>query len=611
MRVADFLVKECVQNGITNAFVVTGGGAMHLNDALFKNLNIHKFFFHHEQAAAIAAEGYARITNTPVLLNVTTGPGGVNALNGVYGAYVDSLPMIVISGQVKRSTMINAANTLIRQLGDQEVDIISMVKKITKYCCVLDNADDTLSIIRKAIYIAKNGRPGPVWIDVPIDIQSTELAEAGIRNNLISYGVISSDKNLNPSAVQEFQLEDISTLRKKIHLLIEKFNRSSKPVILVGNGLHCAGVENELLKLANILNAPIVTGWGAHDLISDDHPSYVGRPGTVGDRAGNFAVQGADFLLVLGCRLNIRQISYGWQSFAKNAWKTMVDIDKNEIEKATLKIENKIHVDLKSFFKEFFKLASRVKRSSKHEAYLKICKNRQKIYPVFHIGMMSKESINPYHFFDSLFRILEKDSTIVCGNGSACVMSFQVAQIKMGQRMFTNSGAASMGYDLPAAIGASIALGNSRAVICIAGDGSLMMNLQELQTIVFNKMNLKIIIINNNGYSSIKQTQRNYFPERIFGVDASSGLGFPDFQRIARAFDIEAKKLANVCEIDSQINWLLSGSAPKLLEVLVDETQDFEPKLRSRILENGEMRTPELDDMFPFLSDKDLAAARM
>ena len=609
MRVADLLVDECVRQGVTHTFLVTGGGAMHLNDALFKNNSIKKFFFHHEQAAAIAAEGFARVTNKPVLLNVTTGPGGINAINGVYGAFVDSLPMIVISGQVKRATKMDSAGSQVRQLGDQEVDILSMVRKITKYACSIDSASDAEMIIQKAILISKSGRPGPVWIDVPIDVQSASV-DSSANNLLLNIFDPNFYQDVNPSVMQEFHQTNVSLLRTKINILIEKFKESKRPILLVGNGIHIAGLEKELAILVENLGIPVVTGWGAHDLISEDNPYYVGRPGTVGDRSGNFAVQDADFLLVLGCRLNIRQISYSWNSFAKNAWKTMVDVDKNELEKTTLKIDNKIHTDLKEFIPEFLNKIQGLEKQHSHFDYLCSCKKRRGDYPVFLERMRNAKIINPYHFLNNLFNKLNKDVTIVCGNGSACVMTFQISRMKLGQRMFTNSGAASMGYDLPAAIGASIALENLKPVICIAGDGSVMMNLQELQTITSLKMNIKIIVINNNGYSSIKQTQRSYFPDRVCGVDDQTGLGFPDFSKISLAFGIDARKISTPDNIDSAIDWLLEGSTPKFLEIQVDELQDFEPKLKSRILPSGEMVSPELDDMYPFLSEEELLKAR-
>jgi len=581
---------------------------MHLNDAIFKNHKIRKTFFHHEQSAAMAAEAYARIRNYPAIVNVTTGPGGINALNGVYGAYVDSIPMIVISGQVKKETMISSSDLDIRQLGDQEVDIHTMVKDITKYSCVLTNPADAQSIINKAIYVASHGRPGPVWIDVPIDVQSSLIS---LNQNCYSAFVPDElDPNLNANARNEFHLDYSEILDKKIELTINRLKESKRPVLLVGNGVHYSKSKVDLEKLIKLLKIPVVTAWNAHDLVDSENDYYVGRPGTVGDRAGNFAVQNADFLLILGCRLNIRQISYGWSSFAKHAWKTMVDIDSNELNKHTLNIDNKIHVDLRDFFRITLSKLSITSYSLVHNQYLNSLIKLKRKYPVLTMQMTSKIRINPYFFIDKLFKALGAGSTVVCGNGTACVVTFQVAKISKDQRLFTNSGSASMGYDLPAAIGASIAFDNKKPVICIAGDGSLMMNIQELATVDHLQSDIRIILINNGGYSSIRQTQSNYFPQNIMGVDSKTGLGLPNFVRVSNAFNIPGKKIDQSREINQGIKWLLEGNGPKLLEVEVEPDQDFQPKLKSRVLSDGSMASPDLDDMFPFLLREELEGVR-
>lgn len=608
IRVADLLIEECVKAGICDAFVVTGGGSMHLNDAIFKNKSIRKTFFHHEQSAAMAAEAYARIRNYPAIVNVTTGPGGINAINGVYGAYVDSIPMIVISGQVKKETMISSSDLHLRQLGDQEVDIHAMVKDITKYSCVLKNPVGAKSTIQKAIFAATHGRPGPVWIDVPIDVQSALIDYDKIIK--IESTLNELDINLNASARNEFHLDSKEKLAAKIDLILSRLEKSKRPVLLVGNGVRYSKSIGELATLIKLLKIPVVTAWNAHDLVDDENDFYVGRPGTVGDRVGNFAVQNADFILILGCRLNIRQISYGWRTFAKYAWKTMVDIDSNELCKHTLNIDNKIHTDLRVFFQIILKRIGTISCSSEHSQYLNSLIKLKEKFPALTVQMISNIKINPYHFIDKLFKVIGAGSTVVCGNGTACVVTFQTVKISKEQRLFTNSGSASMGYDLPAAIGASIALDNKKPVICIAGDGSLMMNIQELATVDYLRSDIRLILINNGGYSSIRQTQNNYFPQNIMGVDSTTGLGLPDFVRVSNAFNIAGFKIDKPNDIDLGIKWLLDGSGPKFLEVEVDPSQDFEPKLKSRVLPDGSMASPELDDMFPFLSREDLESVR-
>lgn len=614
IRVADYIVKRCVDAGICDAFLVTGGGAMHLNDAIFREKKITPHFFHHEQAASIAAEGYARVVGRPVLLNVTTGPGGINALNGVHGAYVDSVPIFVVSGQVKKSTIASTVTKNLRQLGDQEANILEMVRGITKYSRLILNGFEISEAISKALFLMNHGRPGPVWLDVPIDVQSLEMpptCEVSNQSSLLDPEFFLKDACIPENSKDEFRVFAQDNIDKGIDDLIERLRQSKRPLFLVGNGIHHSLSKEILLKVLDETKIPIVTAWNAHDLIPVNHPGYLGRPGTVGDRSGNFAVQNADLLIILGCRLNIRQVSYNWSTFAKNAWISMIDADINELLKPTLKIDNPIRADLKIFLNKFL---MRVKTNNFDNRILwSRFTDKSKVTQAKHPVLVEKMSlgvdINPYLFIDKLFSKIGNDVNVVCGNGSACVITFQVAKNKQGQRIFTNSGSASMGYDLPASIGAAIA-DKSRQTICIAGDGSLMMNIQELQTLASKNLNVKVIVLNNNGYASIKQTQNNYFPDMVCGVSPETGVGLPDFVKVAKAFSIEARRLTSKRSIGASLKWLLEGASPKLLEVVVDEDQIFEPKLVSKKLPDGTMESPELDDMFPFLGLDILREAR-
>lgn len=609
IRVADYIASRCVEAGARHVFLVTGGGAMHLNDAFGRNKALTPVCFHHEQGAAIAAESYYRATNRLAVLNVTTGPGGINALNGVYGAYVDSLGMLVVSGQVKRETFLRNYPIPLRQLGDQEVDIVSMVQPIVKYATVLQNPDQVREVMDKAIYLATSGRPGPVWVDVPVDVQGAlinvdELTGFDVNNT----AQLLLDPDITPNTRSELKLLGKCNLNESVIAILEKLGTSKRPVVFAGNGVRISGMHAEFLELVKKLGVPVVTGWNAHDVLTNDNSCYAGRPGTVGDRAGNFAVQNADFVLVLGCRLNIRQVSYNWKSFASKAWVAMVDVDAAELEKPTLNVALKVHANLKDFIPLLQDKLRKYSTPTSHQDYLRWCAKRVEKYPTVLPEYRSKTGpVNPYYFMELLFERLEEDDVVVAGNGSACVISFQAAELKNGQRLYTNSGNASMGYDLPAAIGASIGLGGQR-VICLAGDGSLMMNLQELQTLVGYGLPVKVIVLNNDGYHSIRQTQQAYFSDNMFGIGPSDGVSLPDFVKLGSSLGIESIKVTKTDDWNSpEVAEILSSSKPGLIEVILDKDQAFSPKLASRKLDDGTMVSPALEDMAPFLSREELA----
>ena len=609
IRVADYIAKRTHEAGAKHVFLVTGGGAMHLNDAFGRHKGLTPVCFHHEQGASIAAESYFRVSNRVAILNVTTGPGGINALNGVYGAYVDSLAMIVISGQVKKETYLRNYSIPLRQLGDQEVDITSMVRPIVKYATVLQDPKKIRVVMDKAIFLATYGRPGPVWIDIPIDIQSTLIEYTSLESYQGGIEGLIKDPDVTENTkfeLTKLKLFDDPKFKLDIDQIVEKLINSKRPVVFAGMGVRLSGMHSQFLDLIEKLKVPVVTGWNAHDVLTNDSPFYVGRPGTVGDRAGNFAVQNADFLLVLGSRLNIRQVSYNWKSFAANAWIAMIDVDGAELEKPTLNIDLKIHARLQDFIPYFNKLLDGYLTPDNHYSYLSWCRQRISQYPVVLSEYKTSSKLNPYVFLDYLIKQLKNDEVIVTGNGSAAVVSFQVAELKLGQRMYSNSGNASMGYDLPAAIGACIALGGKR-VICIAGDGSLMMNLQELQTLVGYNLPVKVIVINNNGYHSIRQTQQAYFSDNMIGVGPEDGVTLPDFVALAEAFKISAKAVRVMSDWNtSEVNEMMLNDKPVLIEVFVDPEQAFSPKLASRKLDDGTMVSPSLEDMAPFLPREEL-----
>ncbi|HEX4021813.1 MAG TPA: thiamine pyrophosphate-binding protein [Acidobacteriaceae bacterium] len=605
MRVADYIAKMFVAHGISDVFMVTGGGAMHLNDAFGRCEGLHYLCCHHEQACAMAAESYSRVSGRIAALNVTTGPGGINALNGVFGAYVDSIGMVIVSGQVKKQTIAQNYPLSLRQLGDQEANIVSMVRPITKYATVLQDPLRVREVIEKSIWLARNGRPGPVWVDVPIDVQAALVDP----ENLIGFDHASllTDPDIAPNTLEELHPLSGEMLASQVREAYERLCQAKRPVIFAGAGIRLAGAHDQFLNLADRLHVPVVTGWNAHDALPNDHPHYAGRPGSVGDRAGNFAVQNADFLLVLGSRLNIRQVSYNWESFARSAYIVAVDIDHAELAKPTLHIAQPLHVDLRVFLDILLAQTASHVAPTAHLSYLAWCRARVARYPVVLPEYWQKdEPVNPYCFVDQLFSQLEEGDIIVAGDGTACVTAFQAAHLRRHQRMYTNSGSASMGYDLPAAIGAWHAT-HAKRIICLAGDGSLMMNLQELQTISGAAMPIKIFILNNGGYHSIRQTQQAYFPDNIVGCGLESGLSFPDFQKLAAAFNIPARQVKTHSALDAVIHETINEPGPQICEVFLDQAQAFAPKLASRRLEDGSMVSSPLEDLSPFLSREELA----
>lgn len=593
VRVADYIAQALVRHGIRDIFMVTGGGAMHLNDAFGSCEGLRYVCCHHEQACAMAAEGYARVTGGTGVLNVTTGPGGINALNGVFGAWTDSIPMLVISGQVKRETCL-ATHAIpgLRQLGDQEADIIGMVKGITKYAELITEPDSIRYHLERALHLASSGRPGPCWLDIPIDVQAAKVDPARLEG----YDPL-ADVTAPPKP-------DFAAVCRDV---LARLGQAQRPVIMVGKGVRCSGMESRFMRIAKRLGIPVVTAWTGIDLLSSDDPLFCGRPGDLGDRGGNFTVQNADLLLVLGTRLGLRQVSYNWKSFARAAFKIQVDIDAAEFRKPTVRIELPVHGDLKDFLPALeAQMEAGAYAGRAHGDWLAWCKERQRRYPVLqaHHRVIKDDRINPYHFISTLFAQLKPDDIVVCGNGTANVVGFQAANIQRGQRMFCNTGDASMGYGLPAAIGAAVG-GDRRRVICLDGDGSVMMNIQELQTIVQHGWPIKLFILDNAGYLSIRQSQERFFG-RLVGESAATGISFPNFCEVATAFGIPSQRAAGT-GFATTIQAVLALPGPSLCQVLTDPQQGFEPRLAARALPDGRIVSPPLEDMFPFLSRQELA----
>ncbi len=580
IKVSDYIAKRLKETyGVKHVFMVSGGGAMHLNDSFGKYLDY--ICNHNEQACSLAAEGYARLNQELAVVNVTTGPGGLNALNGLFGAWTDSAPILFVSGQVKYTTTMESCKDIpLRQLGDQEVDIISCVKSLCKYAVTVTDPKTIGYHLDRAVYEAMNGRRGPVWINVPINVQAALVNET----------------ELESFAAPEKPVYDL-----KITEIVNRLKSAERPVIVAGHGIRLAGQVKNLKALLKKLPFPVVTTFNGFDVIENDDPHYIGRIGTVGQRAGNFTLQNADCVLFLGTRNNIRQASYNWENFAKRAFKIVVDIDQAELDKPTVRPDLAVRADLAEFLPALIEKTPQIKA----ENWLNWCRERKTKFDFAHTPeyQQTGDQINAYAFTRRLSELLPEDDRFVMANGFCCVGPFQTAVIKKGQRYLLNSGDASMGYDLPAAIGMCIASGKQETV-CFAGDGSIMMNLQELQTIKHHNLPIKIFVLNNDGYLSIKMTQNNFFEGRHCGDGRNSGVSLPDFVTVAKAFGIEAFKLTDPAQVDEAISRMLHASGPILCEVIVNPNYIFSPKLSARKLEDGTMISPTLEDMFPFL-DRD------
>jgi acetolactate synthase-1/2/3 large subunit len=583
MKLSEYIAQRLVEYGVRHVFMITGGGAMHMNHALGTRPELECVFNHHEQACSMAAESYFRVSNKLAVVNVTSGPGGTNAITGVYGAWTDSIGMLVLSGQVKYETTVRSTGMALRQYGDQELDIEELVRPVTKYCVMVTDPQSIRYHLEKALYLATHGRPGPVWLDIPLNVQAAQID-------------VESMQGFDPAELDEPWTK--TDLAASSAAILARLQQAERPVVFAGGGVRLSGAHAEFIKLVEKLGIPVVTGWNAHDAIWDAHPNYAGRPGTVGDRPGNFAVQNADLLLILGSRLNIRQISYNWGSFARAAYKIWVDIDPLELQKPTVKADMPVLAHLADLLPAM-NAAPYPGPTAAHTSWLAWCKERVERFPVVLPEYWDNPQVNPYCFVDTLFDQLKENQVVVTANGSACVVGFQAGKLKPGQRLYTNSGCASMGYDLPAAIGALMATG--RDVICLAGDGSIMMNLQELQTIAGNNLPVKIFILNNKGYVSIFQTQRNFFKGDEVGAGPNSGVSLPSFERLSAAFGLPYRRASTHAELADALAGTLAESGPAVCELMLDELQPFAPKLSSRQLPDGRMVSPALEDLSPFL----------
>lgn len=598
-RLADYVADFLINHGVTDCFSVVGGGAMHLNDALGHKEGLQVTYNHHEQACAIAAEAYARLDNRIAAVCVTTGPGGTNALTGVVGGWLDSIPMFIISGQVRYDTTARYAMKFtdgmpLRAMGDQEYDIVKSVTPMTKYAVMIEDPKQIRYALEKAWHLATTGRPGPVWIDIPVNFQGGYIE----TEELEGYDP-SEDDALLPPKVSE----------QTIQTVLEKIRMAKRPVFHAGYGIRLSGGYEVFRKVAEKLNIPVVTYWNAVDLIEDDNELYCGRAGNMGDRPGNWAIQNADLILAIGTRISIRQVGYNWKTWARAAEVIMVDIDQAEMKKPTLHVEMPIWADAKDFLNRMNESIGQEYPVNRSKEWLATCQRWKKEYPAVLSRQWEEngETANVYAFVRYLSSRLPENSLTAVSNGACCVVGNQAYVIQKGSRMANNSAVASMGYGLPAAIGTCIG-GGRRTTICLEGDGSIMMNLQELQTVLTNRLPIKLFLINNNGYHSIRITQNNLFKEHSkIGIGPESGdLSFPEFKKIAEAFGYSYYCASSNKEMKEVVDKVLAENGPVFCEIFTDTTQVWEPKSSTKRLSDGTLVSPPLEDLAPFLPREEL-----
>ncbi len=634
IKISDYIAERLVESGISQVFTVTGGGAMHLNDALGHREGLCCLYNHHEQACAIAAESYARIHNKIAAVCVTTGPGGTNAITGVVGGWLDSIPMLILSGQVRYDTTARWSGVGIRAMGDQEFDICKAVSSMTKYCEMVIDPMRIRFCLEKALYLAQTGRPGPCWLDIPLNVQGAYVEREALvgfdRKAYEAGGTGWAEKSGAEIPEDEAGRGENRPLRpgkvgrETAEAILQKIRSARRPVLNVGNGVRIAGAHGALMEVIDRLGIPVVTGWNSQDAIYDSHPLYTGRAGNMGDRPGNFAVQNSDLVFSVGSRLSIRQVGYNYRTWARAAYVIVNDVDAEELKKPSLHVDMPVHADAKDLL-EMLAALLKEKQDSGQLPYplfdggkglrdmdwRETCRMWKETYPVIlprHMACTDQEPANVYALVKELSSRLREGQITVVGNGSACVAGGHGYIIKKGQRFITNSAIASMGYDLPAAIGACMA-DHTQDIILLTGDGSIQMNLQELQTIIHHRMPIKIFLINNGGYHSIRQTQKNYFGEPLVGIGVDSGdLSFPDMEKLAWAYGYPYLRAEHNSQLGTAIEQALAMEGPVICEVIVSMDQNFEPKSAAKRLPDGTMVSPPLEDLSPFLADEEMDA---
>ena len=595
MKLSDYVFNFVAETGVRHVFFLPGGGCMHLVDSLGRKRELEKICCLHEQAAVIAAEAYSQYSNHLGVALVTTGPGATNAITGVAGAWIDSTPLLVLSGQVKRSDMIGTRG--VRQMGIQEVDIVSIVKSITKYAVTVTNPQMIQYCLQKALYLATHGRKGPVWIDLPLDVQGSHINEYDLPGFV-------------PDEMVSDELAE-GDVKKRAQVVAEMLSQVQRPVILAGNGIRLCNAVEAFRGLIQTIKAPVLLTWKASDFLWEEHELYCGKPGIIGQRGANLTQQNADFLLCLGARLDLCQVGHNYSNFARIAKKVIVDIDKCELYKIKTYVDMPVPADVGVFIDALLDALAKIKISD-FSSWLTQCKQWQRKYPIMLDKYRQSEGlVNPYYFFDVLSELLsEKDLIIPESSGISAEITQQAIRLKPGQRILNTPGLGSMGFGLPASFGACLASGGRRT-ISIVGDGGLQHNIQELATIARLNLPLKIFVLNNSGYASIRNMQKAHFEGNLVGCDSSSGLTLPDTCRIAQAHGLAAVRIENQSDLVSEVANVLNLEGTVICDVMLDPDVPTAPKMSSQALPDGRIVSKPMEDLWPFLDREELLSNMM
>ena len=588
IKVSDYILEYLESIGIEICFCVTGGAAAHLFESLSKS-HIKYICNYHEQACAMSAEGYTRIKNKPALVLVTNGPGSSNLVTGVAAAFQDSIPMIIISGQVPIKQTMESSGAKLRQYGVQELDSVSIYKSITKFSYQIRNPKEVKDVIEKAVEFANCGRKGPVYIEIPLDIQNSLI---DVEDTLYEKEVVEKYK----SAIC---LDNLFTLI---------FN-SKRPLFVIGNGVHLTKSESIFLELLNYIPIPTACTWATKDIFDYNNELYAGNFGILGERFGNFAVQNSDLLIILGSRMSIPNVGYNTEMFSPNSVKFLVDLDVEEAKKNSLKVDHFLNFDIKYFLEQTLLFIKENKiniESDNLKAWTSKIKSWKRDYPVYQIEYgKNKDKVNSFHFIEKLGQYLDSDNIVVTDMGTSFTCTMQALKTNSKYRLFTSFALCPMGFGLPGAIGAYYG-SDGKSVVCIVGDGGIQMNIQELQTIIHNKLPIKIFVLNNNGYLAISSMQDNLFNKNYVGSNNQSGVSSPSFVKIADAYGFKTFTIYDQEYIEEKIKNVLEFKGPVLCEIMMKENQLLVPRLQSQRDNEGNIVSPSLENMFPFLEENEL-----
>ena len=587
VKLSDFVFQFVAEQGVRHVFMLVGGGAMHLDDSLGRRSDIEFVCNLHEQACAIAAEAYARVTNDLGVALVTTGPGGTNALTGLVGAWQDSTPCLFLSGQVKRSDLMKDRG--VRQMGVQEVDIVSLVRSVTKYACTVMDPSTIKYHLEKAVFLARTGRPGPVWIDIPLDVQGTLIDPEKLAG-------------FDPGEIP--QEDDSLRLKKQIGEIINLLNEAERPVLLGGNGIRLSGAQGDFRHLVDVLNIPVLLTWPAMDLLPENDERLAGRPGSAAPRGANFSLQNSDFLLALGARLDLVVTGFAPEKLARGAKKVAVDVDPHELAKLKQVLDLPVCADAGAFIREFLDQSGKIKTRDR-SAWMNRCREWKRKYPVvLPEHRRGSGRVSCYFLTEILSDVLQPGDVIVPGSSGLGIEIFLLAfKVKEGQRIFNTTALGPMGFGLPAAIGACLASGRRRTV-CVDGDGGFQLNIQELETLRRLDLPVKCFVLNNDGYGSITATQERYFG-RLVGSDGRSGLTLPDLGKVASAYGLRACRITDQSDLRAEIEKVLQMPGPVVCDVWVQRDEQRAPTLSSAQKPDGTMISKPLEDLWPFLDRRE------